>query len=152
MGKQQEAKVAGEQMEIDLTGQVALVTGAGRGIGKAIAFALSEAGASVAVCARSEDEISFTAKELASGRARALAIRADVSDRRDVDRMVAQVEGEMGPVDLLVNNAGVHGPIGPVVATDPDEWWRTMTSTCAVRSIAPARCCPKWSSAAGAGS
>jgi NAD(P)-dependent dehydrogenase (short-subunit alcohol dehydrogenase family)/ketosteroid isomerase-like protein len=128
MNEQPVAEVGGQQTstEIDLTGQVALVTGAGRGIGKAIAFAVSRAGASVAICARSEEEISVTAKQLAADKGHALAIRADVSVRLDVERMVAQVEREMGPVDVLVNNAGVHGPIGPLVATDPDEWWRTM--------------------------
>ncbi|HXW80561.1 MAG TPA: SDR family NAD(P)-dependent oxidoreductase [Acidimicrobiales bacterium] len=128
MSEQQESEVGGEQarIAIDLTGQVALVTGAGRGIGKAIALALSDAGASVAVCARSEDEISVTAKEIAARQGHPLAIRADVADRRDVERMVARVEREMGPVDLLVNNAAVHGPIGPLVTTDPDEWWRTI--------------------------
>lgn len=128
MSEQPVAEVGGEQMstEIDLRGQVALVTGAGRGIGKSIAVALSRASASVAICARSEEEISVTAKQLAADKGHVLAIRADVSDRRDVDRMVNQVEREIGPVDVLVNNAGVHGPIGPLVATDPDEWWRTM--------------------------
>jgi NAD(P)-dependent dehydrogenase (short-subunit alcohol dehydrogenase family)/ketosteroid isomerase-like protein len=128
MSEQREAKVVEQQTrtEVDLKAQVALVTGAGRGIGKAIALALSHSGASVAICARSEEEISATAKELVAGQGHALAVRADVTDRRDVVRMVRKVECEMGPVDLLVNNAGVHGPIGPLVATDPDEWWRTM--------------------------
>ncbi|HXW47791.1 MAG TPA: SDR family oxidoreductase [Streptosporangiaceae bacterium] len=110
----------------DLAGQVALVTGAGRGVGRAIALALSDAGASVAVCARSENEISGTAAEIAARNGRALAIRADVADRQDVERMIAQVERDMGFIDLLVNNAGVPGPIGAIVATDPDDWWRTM--------------------------
>ena len=116
---------------------MALVTGAGRGIGRAIAFALSHAGASVAICARSEQEISVTAKEIRDGHRHALAIRADVTDRRNVELMVTQVEREMGRVDLLVNNAGVHGPIGPLVATDPDEWWRTMD----VNLRGPLYCC-----------
>jgi 5-hydroxydodecatetraenal polyketide synthase CpkA len=111
---------------VDLSGQVALVTGAGRGVGKAIALALSDAGASVAVCARSEDEISGTAAQIAARHGHALAIRADVADRHDVERMIAQVEGEMGLIDLLVNNAGVPGPVGAIVATDPDDWWRAM--------------------------
>jgi NAD(P)-dependent dehydrogenase (short-subunit alcohol dehydrogenase family) len=111
---------------VDLRGQVALVTGAGRGVGRAIALALSDAGASVAVCARSEDEISGTAAQIAARNGRALAIRADVADRHDVERMIARVEGEMGLIDLLVNNAGVPGPFGAIVATDPDDWWRAM--------------------------
>jgi len=110
----------------DLSGQVALVTGAGRGIGRAIALALSDAGASVAVCARSEDEISGTAGEIAARNGHALAIRADVAERQDVERMIAEVERDMGPIDLLVNNAAVAGPVGAIAATDPDDWWRTM--------------------------
>ena len=109
-----------------LDGQVALVTGAGRGIGKAIALALSGAGATVAVTARSEDEISSTEREIAERHGRALAVQADVSNRQDVERMVARVEAEVGAVDLLVNNAGTAGPIGPLAGTDPDDWWQTL--------------------------
>lgn len=127
MGKQREAAIAGRSTrEIDLTGQVALVTGAGRGIGRAIAFALRAAGAAVAVCARSEEEISAVARELAGDEGHARAFRVDVTDRAAVEHMVAEVERELGPVDLLVNNAAMPGPVGPFVATDPDEWWRTL--------------------------
>lgn len=111
---------------IDLTGQVALVTGAGRGTGRAIAVALGDAGASVAICDRSEEEMPTTAKEVRARGGIALAVRADVSDRDDVERMVAEVEAEMGPVDLLVNNAGVFGLIAPLVESGPEEWWRAM--------------------------
>jgi NAD(P)-dependent dehydrogenase (short-subunit alcohol dehydrogenase family) len=124
---QQESEIAGEPTkEIDLTGQVALVTGAGRGIGRATALALGDAGAAVAICARSEGEISAVEAELAAGGAQALALRVDVADRGAVEHMVAQVERELGPVDLLVNNAVAPGPIGPFVSTDPDDWWRPM--------------------------
>lgn len=105
---------------------VALVTGAGRGIGKAIALALSLAGASVAVAARSENAISRTASEIAERHGRALAIQADVSKREYVERMVARVEAELGAADLLVNNAGTAGPIGPLAGTGPDEWWQAL--------------------------
>jgi NAD(P)-dependent dehydrogenase (short-subunit alcohol dehydrogenase family) len=111
---------------IRLDGQVALVTGAGRGIGRAIALALADAGASVAVCARSEHEVSRTAREIAEHDGHPLAVRADVSNRHDVESMVAQVEAEMGLVDLLVNNAGSIGTVGPLAETDPDEWWHTL--------------------------
>lgn len=109
-----------------LDGQVALVTGAGRGIGRAIALALGTAGAAVAACARSEDEISATAAMIETGGSQALAVRADVSDRHDVNRAVARVEAELGPVDLLVNNAGVGGSPGALAAGDPDQWWQTI--------------------------
>jgi NAD(P)-dependent dehydrogenase (short-subunit alcohol dehydrogenase family) len=111
---------------IRLDGQVALVTGGGRGIGRAIALALSAAGASVAVSARSDDEISRTASEIAERDGHAMAVRADVSSRQDVEQMVAHIESKMGPVDLLVNNAGTSGPVGPLAGTDPDDWWRAL--------------------------
>jgi NAD(P)-dependent dehydrogenase (short-subunit alcohol dehydrogenase family) len=110
----------------DLTGQIALVTGAGSGIGKAIAIALAAAGASVAICDRAAGGLSATEDDIRSGGDVVLATPADVSHREDVDRMAAGVESELGPVDLLVNNAGVHGPFGPFADTDPEEWWRTM--------------------------
>jgi len=109
-----------------LDGQVALVTGAGRGIGRAIALALADAGAAVAVCARSGDDVTGVAGEIADRRGHALAIRCDVTDRQEVQSMVAAVQEALGPVDLLVNNAGQFGPVGPLAATDPDDWWQAL--------------------------
>jgi NAD(P)-dependent dehydrogenase (short-subunit alcohol dehydrogenase family) len=115
-----------EDEPVRLDGQVALVTGAGRGIGRAIALGLSGAGASVAVCARSQDEGARTTAEIAERKGHALAVRADVSDRHDVEHTVAQVQAEMGLVDLLVNNAGRSGGHQARAASDPDDWWQTM--------------------------
>jgi NAD(P)-dependent dehydrogenase (short-subunit alcohol dehydrogenase family) len=107
-------------------GQVALVTGAGRGVGRAIALALGDAGAAVAVCARSEDDVTRVAGEIAGRGEPALAIRCDVTRRQEVEDMVAQVEAAIGPVDLLVSNAAQFGPVGPLAATEPDEWWQAL--------------------------
>ena len=112
--------------DIDLTGQVSIVTGGGRGIGRAIAIGLASAGASVAVVARSEDEITETAGQIAEAGGRAVAVPADVSDTEAVEQMVQEVERVLGPVNLLVNNAGVAGPIGPTWEADPDGWWRCL--------------------------
>jgi NAD(P)-dependent dehydrogenase (short-subunit alcohol dehydrogenase family) len=80
----------------------------------------------VAVCARSQDEVTAVAREIADSNGRAPAFRCDVSHRHEVEDMVAGVEAALGPVDLLVNNAGQFGPIGPIAATDPDQWWQTL--------------------------
>ena len=112
--------------KLDLSGQVAVVTGGGRGIGQACALALARAGAAVAVLARSADQVSHTASQIAASGGRAVACVADVTDRDAVEAAVGQVERELGPVDLLVNNAGAGGPIGPLADTDADAWWRCL--------------------------
>ena len=104
---------------IDLKGRIAVVTGGGRGLGCAFAQALSAAGASVVLLARSKQELDQTAASI-GGKARAFSV--DVTDAR----RVTKVFREIGPVDLLVNNAGVVQPIGPFVENDFNEWWRTM--------------------------
>ena len=109
-----------------LDGQVALVTGAGRGIGRAIALALSNADAEVALCARSQDEASGVAGQIQGRGRHTLTLRCDVTDRQQVAGMVAAVQEEMGPVDVLINNAGRFGPVGPLAAADPDDWWQAV--------------------------
>ena len=112
--------------EIDLTGHVALVTGGGRGLGRAFAQALSKAGAVVAVTARSEDQLAETVKLIEGAGGRALAIVGDASVPEQMERVVTAVEGQLGPVDILVNNAGSIGELKEEWLTDPDEWWRTL--------------------------
>jgi NAD(P)-dependent dehydrogenase (short-subunit alcohol dehydrogenase family) len=110
----------------DLTGQVALVTGGGRGLGRAFALALAQAGAAVAVSARSEHELQETVQTIQDGGGQGLAVPADVTDARAVERMVAETERRLGPVDLLVNNAGVLRALGVMSDVDQDAWWREV--------------------------
>jgi 3-oxoacyl-[acyl-carrier protein] reductase len=97
----------------DLGGRVALVTGGGRGIGKAIALILAEAGADVAVNYRSRaDAAEATAAEIRRSGRRAAAVRADVSIAAEVQALVEEVEKSLGSMDILVNNAGISEPCG----------------------------------------
>src|SRR4051794_6871465 len=106
-------------LPISLAEQAAIVTGGGRGIGRAIASALASAGASVAIVARSEHQLNDTVALIRESGGRAIAVPADVSEPRAVARMATEVERALGRVDLLVNNAGEAGPIGPVAEIDP---------------------------------
>jgi len=110
----------------DLTGRVALVTGASRGIGKAIALTLAEAGADVAVNYRAQaDAAAATAAVIHELGRRAEPVPADVSVAAEVDRLVEQVERTLGPVDILVNNAGVARPLSLEELTE-EEFDRTI--------------------------
>lgn len=109
-------------MDLGLRGKVALVTGAGRDIGREIALVLGREGAAVAVnYARSKDEAEATAAEIRRGGGRALAVAADVADYAAVARMAEQVVSALGPVDVLVNNAGMVRRKF-FLETRPEEW------------------------------
>jgi 3-oxoacyl-[acyl-carrier protein] reductase len=108
-------------VQAELAGQVALVTGGGRGIGAGIARELAAAGARVAVAARTRDELTDVARD-----AGGLAVVVDVSDRASVEEMVDQVQSELGPIDLLAANAGIGGRSEPLWESDPEEWWHTF--------------------------
>jgi NAD(P)-dependent dehydrogenase (short-subunit alcohol dehydrogenase family) len=109
-----------------LAGHVALITGGGRGIGQALAGAFARAGAAVAVMARTPEQLDETVGLIAGAGGRALAVAGDVSVRADVERAIASIDRALGPVSLLVNNAGISGPFGPVWEVEPDWWWQTM--------------------------
>ena len=126
---------------LGLAGRVALVTGAGRGIGRAVALALGGAGAAVACCARSADQVEATAAEIRRAGGRARAFRLDVTRRAEVDAAVGEVAQMLGPVDVLVNNAGVTLEKRSVEVTD-EEWERVLATNLTsmfrlARAVAP---------------
>lgn len=94
--------------ELQLAGRVALVTGGGRGIGREIALTLAEAGADVAVAARTASQVETVAEEIRALGRRSVAVPTDVAVSSDIDAMVATAGRELGPIDILVNNAGAH--------------------------------------------
>jgi NAD(P)-dependent dehydrogenase (short-subunit alcohol dehydrogenase family) len=105
----------------ELEGQVALVTGGGRGVGAFIARELADAGAKVAVSARTREQVDEIAGEIGG-----LAVVADVTDRAAVEAMVDRVESELGPIDLLLANAGRNVREPSAWEVDPDAWWNVF--------------------------
>lgn len=109
-----------------LAGQVAIVTGAGRGIGRAIAIGYARAGAAVACAARSGDQITAVSGEIAAGGGRAIAIPTDVSSREQVEALVRTTVDTFGGLDIVVCNAGAIEPFAKVPDSDPDTWWSVL--------------------------
>ena len=106
--------------------QVVLITGGGRGLGRAFAVALAQAGARVAVTARSEAELTQTVELIRQAGGRALALPANVTDHHAVVEAVAAAESQLGPIDVLINGAGSFQALGSAAQVDPDEWWREV--------------------------
>jgi len=109
-----------------LSGKVALVTGAGRGIGKAIAVGYADAGAAVSCAARTAEEIEKTAEEIASTGGRAIAVPTDVTQPQQVKTMVEATVERLGGLDILVVNAGVNLDRNPVAEGDLETWRQVM--------------------------
>ncbi|MEV4803987.1 SDR family oxidoreductase [Nonomuraea sp. NPDC049421] len=107
-------------------GRAALVTGAGRGIGRATAVGLAAGGAKVALLARSEDELAGTAGLIKEQGGTAYVVPADLGDDGRLAEAIARVRDELGAVDILVNNAGVVWPLGETPAVDVGEWAAAM--------------------------
>jgi len=109
-----------------LTGKVAVITGGGRGIGRAIALKFAGQGAAVVVAARTASEIEAVAQEVRGAGGRAAAVSADVAEEEDCERLIHGATSEFGKVDILVNNAGEYGPVKPVEEIAPAEWDRVI--------------------------
>jgi NAD(P)-dependent dehydrogenase (short-subunit alcohol dehydrogenase family) len=126
-------------MDAPLHGRVALVTGASRGLGRAVASALAEAGASLALVARDGPALDRAAAELraacASPAQQVRCYPADLADPTQVERLVARAAADLGGLDILVNNAAIQGPLGPFEQSDWDAWQRVFQ----VNFLAPAR-------------
>lgn len=111
-----------------LDGRVALITGGGRGIGQAIARAYAAEGAQLALAARTDAELQETADAIRSEFATdVITILTDVTDREQVENAVARTVDHYGVIDVMVNNAGNTGQIGPLWTLDPDRWANTIS-------------------------
>lgn len=132
-----------------LAGRVAVVTGGGRGIGAATAVALAQTGASVAVVARSEEQVGTVAALLASHGARSLAVAADVADRAAMADAFVKIANTLGSIDVLINNAGVVAPLGPTVRIDPEAWHTAVAINLAgpfwcIKTVLPGMLARRW--------
>lgn len=108
---------------MDVSGKVVMITGASRGIGEAAARVFAGAGAKVVLLARSEGDISRIAGEIGEA---ALALPCDVADFASVEAAVAKTEAHFGPVDVLINNAGMIEPVSHLADIDPEDWSRVI--------------------------
>lgn len=114
---------------MNLQGRNAIITGASQGLGEAIAQAYVEAGAHVVLAARDQTNLNAVTERLvgsAGPSQKILSVVCDVTDRQAVDAMVDFAIGNLGSVEILVNNAGVYGPIGPLESNDIDEWVQAL--------------------------
>ena len=120
------SKANGETVTVKpLASKVTLVTGGNRGIGKAIAFKLATLGADISICGRDEESLHRTAEMIKQAGVRVHAQKADVSRNTDVTSLVQATEKKLGPISILVNNAGI-GLFGPVQEKSEEDWDRVL--------------------------
>ncbi|SHK97806.1 3-ketoacyl-ACP reductase [Hymenobacter psychrotolerans] len=108
-----------------IAGKNALVTGAGKGIGRAVAVALAQEGVNVALLARTEAQLREVAQEVEALGVKAVVVAADIADRAAVEAAIAQATEALGTLDILINNAGI-GTFAKLVDMDPAEWERII--------------------------
>jgi NAD(P)-dependent dehydrogenase (short-subunit alcohol dehydrogenase family) len=114
--------VSQSSLQQPLTGQIALVTGAGRGIGAAIATRIAPLGARVILCGRQRSPLEQVADSIQNSGHQGTVMECDVSDLRSVDALGERIERTFGRLDILVNNAGIMGPQGPLHQLSPSDW------------------------------
>ena len=112
---------------MELAGKTAIVTGSGRGIGRALALEFSRQGANVVCCARSKEEIRETVALLEKERGHGIAVPTDVTRKEQVETMVKEALEHFGQIDILFNNAGSFQAIGGVWEVNPEVWWHDVT-------------------------
>ncbi len=112
---------------MQLEGKVALVTGAGSGIGQASAALMAREGAKVALLGRTEDELQESAEQIRGAGGEAIPVLADVSQPEDMQRAAERVVGEWGRLDIVVANAGINGTWAPIEELEPDDWDKTLS-------------------------
>ena len=111
---------------MELQGKVALVTGAGSGIGKAAALRLAREGAKVGVLSHTEDEIRQTAEDIEAAGGRAVPLTADIADSGQMEEAIDQLVRAFGRLDIVFANAGINGVWAPIDELQPEEWERTI--------------------------
>jgi NAD(P)-dependent dehydrogenase (short-subunit alcohol dehydrogenase family) len=111
---------------MQLQGKVAIVTGGGRGIGRAIARRFAAEGAAVLVTARTESEVREVSAEIQKAGGKAAAAAGDVSQEADCEKMVRAAREAFGAIHILVNNAGIYSPVRPAEKVEPHEWDRVI--------------------------
>ena len=109
-----------------LKNKIALITGAGRGLGRATAVTMAREGASVALISRTKSELEETAALVKNEGGKSIIMATDISDERAVREAVTDTVSALGGLDILVNNAAIIGPAAPLHEVDPDDWDRTM--------------------------
>jgi NAD(P)-dependent dehydrogenase (short-subunit alcohol dehydrogenase family) len=123
--KRKPEAIVSRGLSVDLAGKVAVVTGASRGLGAGFAEGLAASGAAVALVARNLERLNVVARRISDNGGRAKGYETDVRSRDDVNAMVRRVHDDLGPIDILINNAGISNH-APAVETKPEEWLDTF--------------------------
>ena len=109
-----------------LDGKVAIITGSGGGIGRAVAIAFAREGARVVINSRTRTKVNSVVREIIDMGAKAIGVTGDISQGEDTERIVANAVDRWGSIDVLVNNAAVVGPVAPIGKDNPLDWWQAL--------------------------